>query len=97
VEVERAIDPRPEARYATLDTFCSGLQETSSALRSWGRPMRRTLRRAAALLVVLAIAAVALVVIRSPLDPAVVAVRFQHHGGSTEAREVVDGRAQLAV
>ena len=89
--VERAIDARPEARYATLDALCADLQEAARELHARNGPVRRGLQRAAALLILIAIAGLVWVLAHSPLDRPIVAVRFRHHGGSIEAGEVVDG------
>ena len=89
--VERAIDPRPAARYATLDSLCSDLQEAARELRASNGLLPRRIRQGAALLVVLAIGALAWVVAHAPPDRPVVAVRFRHQGVSIEAREIVDG------
>jgi TolB-like protein len=89
--VERAIDPRPEARYATLEALRADLQEASRERHGPDGLLPRRLRPGAALAAVLAIAALAWLAAHSLPDRPVVAIRIQHHGGSVEAREIVDG------
>jgi TolB-like protein len=89
--VERAIDPRPESRYATLEALRADLQEASRERQAPDGRMHRRLRLGAAVVAVLAIGGLAWVVVRALPDRPVVAVRVHHQGGSLEAREIVDG------
>ena len=91
--VERAVDPRPETRYATLQALCADLDEAERRLRppeGIARYWRLHATSIAAVAAGVAMAAITWVIVRPPL-PQQVAVRFDYRGASSDARAVVDG------
>jgi TolB-like protein len=88
--VEKAIDPRPKARYVTLQALCADLHEAAEQLLAPKDDIRCRILQIASLAAMFAIAALIWVVAHVP-DEQPVAVSFDYRGTSNDARAVVDG------
>jgi TolB-like protein len=89
--IERAIDPRPEVRYTTIDALCADLHSAERELRAAVAPIHRWLQYGAALVGVVVVAALVWMVALSPFDRQILVVQFEHTGEASDAKTIVDG------